>query len=106
MTNIQLTDNSAVGGAGGAGSSGGAGGNGQGGGLNVNNAATVTLAGGVITRNKAKGGTGGRGLTNGAAGMGLGGGVYLLGPGSVNQGTKIKNNSASTSDNDVFGSFT
>ena len=70
------------------------------------------LRGTTITQNSATGGPGGnspKGLPNGADGMGQGGGIYI-GPSalvSLDSFTQshASGNSASTSDNDIFGSF-
>ena len=53
----------------------------------------------------AAGGLGGLGGSNGATGQGIGGGVYLSSTGSTETGTKIKGNTASTSHNNIYGSF-
>lgn len=60
---------------------------------------TVALNGDVIIGNLADGGSGAMG------GSGLGGGVYLSGTGSTRKNTTIAGNSASTSNNDVYGTF-
>ena len=68
---------------------------------------TLTVLGSTITANQADGGAAGAG---GSAGLGKGGGLYLTDGGiacldfftSVN----IFGNTASTSDNDIFGVFT
>jgi hypothetical protein len=41
----------------------------------------------------------------GTDGLGQGGGVFLPGSGSTRHGTNISGNTASTSGNDVYGSF-
>jgi hypothetical protein len=103
ISDTTITGN--MGGAGGAGTSGGAGGDAQGGGLFADGNTTVSLTGVSITGNKARGGTGGKEAVPGVSGTGTGGGVYLSGPGSTWSKSKIAGNSASTSDDDAFGSF-
>jgi hypothetical protein len=109
-----LSGNQALGGAGGAG--GGLGGNGFGGGLfndglstiplNPGTPATLTVTGSTITDNQATGGPGGSG---GSAGQGIGGGVYFASGGSVCLDVftvaDIFGNTASTSNNDIFGGY-
>jgi len=103
---LTSSGNEAVGGAGGSGVIGGDGGDGQGGGLFVDVAATVALTGGSITNNQAIGGAYGWGTTtNGTDGEGQGGGVFLTVAGSTRSGTIISGNSASTSGNNIFGTF-
>ncbi len=109
----------AIGGSGGSGGStgtGGAGGNGGGGALYTLPPTTFfgsPLAGGtlnlsdsIVTVNLAQGGNGGMGSTNGADGTGNGGGLFLA-PGSVTTLSKdrIFGNRASTSGNDIDGSY-
>ncbi len=60
---------------------------------------TVALDTDAIVGNLADGGSG---ATNGT---GIGGGVYLSGTGSTRKNTAIVGNSASTSNNDVYGTF-
>jgi hypothetical protein len=55
--------------------------------------------------NAAYGGAGGSGTTNGATGQGIGGGIFLAGTGSTASGTRISNNTASTSYDNLYGSF-
>jgi hypothetical protein len=107
VTGCTLTGNQAVGGAGGAGASGG---NGLGGGvfndglsvwpLTAGMPATLTITGSTITDNSATG-------IGGSAGQGIGGGVYFASGGVVclDALTVIVANTASTSNNDVFGDF-
>jgi hypothetical protein len=109
-----LVDNQARGGAGGAGANGG---NGFGGGIfndglsifpaNTGTPATLAITGSTISGNQAGGGAPGSG---GSAGQGIGGGVYLASGGVVCfdlfTSVHITANSASTSNNDVFGDFT
>ena len=89
------------GGAGNAGS----GGNGQGGGIYNGPASplgtpTLSLERSIVALNRAEGGAG----SDGTEGQGTGGGLYI-GPGSTADAelTLIFANSASTSDDDVFG---
>ncbi len=86
----------------GAGGSAGNGGNGLGGGIFMDAQAILTLHGSTITGNEADGGTGAAGFSNG---KGQGGGLYVTAGGSAcaDDATIIEGNSASTSDNDVFG---
>ena len=103
--------------AGGLGGAGGNGGNGFGGAVyddglsiaqgNFGAPATLTIRGSTITANHATGGAAG---TGGSAGLGKGGGAYFA-PGGIvclDLFTKkrISRNSASTSNDDVFGDFT
>jgi hypothetical protein len=109
-----FTGNGAIGGAGGASASGG---NGLGGGIfndgpsifpaNLGAPATLTVTGSTVTANSATGGEAGAG---GSAGQGVGGGVYFASGGVVCldlfTSLNIFGNTASTSNNDVFGTFT
>jgi hypothetical protein len=109
-----LTGNQALGGAGGTGANGG---NGLGGGLfndgvsifppNAGTPAGLTVTGTTITENQA---TGGAATGGGIAGQGVGGGVYLASGGVVCfdlfTSLNVTANTASASDNDVFGVFT
>jgi hypothetical protein len=114
VSNCTLTGNQALGGAGGT---GGNGGNGFGGGLfndgfsiapeNAGTPATLTVTGCAITDNHAAGGAASAG---GSAGQGVGGGAYFTAGVVVcldvfTQG-HVKNNHASTSADDLFGTFT
>lgn len=95
-----VTGNRAVGGAGGDGRNGGSG---QGGGLNLS-AGTITIEESVITANEAIGGPPGAGGP--MAGPGIGGGVYISGGAAVTiRDTSIAGNHATTSNDDVFGTF-
>jgi hypothetical protein len=88
------------------------GGDGRGGGIYAASG-MLDLRANTITQNSAVGGIGGNspgGLPKGADGLGQGGGVYIapgaaVGLDSVSQGNTT-GNTASTSDNDIFGSFT
>jgi hypothetical protein len=93
-----ISDNVAQGGDGSAGN----GGNGLGAGVFVDAHADLTLLGSAITGNTADGGAGASGFSNG---KGQGGGLYITAGGSAcaDDSTLIDGNSASTSDNDVFG---
>jgi hypothetical protein len=99
-----LTGNMATGGAGAA---GGNGGNGFGGGIYNDGQSNLTVTGTGITGNGATGGAAG---TGGSAGQGIGGGIYFAsgGVGCLDAYTlaNVLGNTASTSDNDVFGAFT
>jgi hypothetical protein len=108
VTDTKITGNlvqGGDGGAGGSGGNGGGGGNAEGGGFFADQYSQFTLVNGSITGNQADGGAGGIGVLDGTDGTGIGGGVYLSTSGSVKTGTKIVGNSASTSDDDVYGSF-
>lgn len=93
-----VTDNLAQGADGSAGN----GGNGLGGGLFVDAHANLTLKGDTVTGNQAIGGIGAVGFING---KGQGGGIYIAAGGSAcaDDATIIEGNSASTSDDDIFG---
>jgi hypothetical protein len=104
-----VSHNLAIGGAGGF---GGNGGNGLGGGV-YNDGSTdfgvssLTVTGSIVTSNSATGGAAGSG---GATGQGIGGGAYFGSGGTVCldlfTSLNIFGNTASTSNNDVFGVFT
>jgi hypothetical protein len=73
----------------------------------------IELRGTTITQNSATGGAGGsspKGLPKGADGMGQGGGIYFASAESFGLDAftqaNTRSNTASTSDNDIFGSFT
>jgi hypothetical protein len=113
VTNLDLTvvdstlfANQARGGGGGQGGwwtgAGGAGGDAQGGGIMVDDFATLALDGGEIVFNYA---TGGAGADPDGSRTGIGGGVFLSGPGSTRNKAVIWPNFASTSDPDVHGDF-
>ena len=123
LTNSSVDSNLARAGNGGSGGKGqffgsvfwfgGGPGGGAGGGGIFAAAATVQLQGTSITRNVAKGGTGGsspRGLPKGADGPGRGGGLFIAPPAVVGLDSttqaNTRSNTASTSDDDIFGSFT
>jgi hypothetical protein len=104
VSGSSLEHNLAIGGTGGP---GGSGGDGQGGAIfqDGNAHSTLTLTGDTIDKNHAIGGAAGLG---GSDGEGVGGGLYLT-PGGVACAdvlTVIAGNHATTSDDDVFGSFT
>jgi hypothetical protein len=102
VSNCSFSGNQATGGAGGSGASGG---NGFGGGLYNDGTSTLTVTGSTVTANSALGGAAGSG---GTAGLGKGGGAYFALGGDVclDLLTSIYGNTASSSANDVFGSFT
>jgi hypothetical protein len=113
LSNCTLTNNQAVGGAGGAGSNGG---NGFGGGVfndgpssapYAGTPPTLTALGSTITDDQATGGAAGSG---GSAGQGVGGGAYFAAGGTVCLDAytlaNLLGNTASTSNNDIFGSYT
>jgi hypothetical protein len=78
-----------------------AGGDARAGGLFVDASSVVALDGGSITGNQADGGPWGKTGTD----KGLGGGVYLAALGSTKKKTTISGNFASTSNPDIFGTF-
>jgi hypothetical protein len=104
VSDCTLTGNSATGGAGGAGQDGG---DGLGGGLYNDGTSTLTVTLSTATGNSAIGGAAGSG---GSAGQGVGGGAYFADGGIVCLDffteTNITGNTASTRNNDIFGSFT
>jgi hypothetical protein len=109
VSNCTMTGNQAIGGSGG---NGGNGGDGFGGGLyNQGNSSfgtsSLTVTGSTVTANSGTGGAAGGG---GSAGQGVGGGAYFAADGVVCLDAytlaNILGNTASTSNNDIFGSFT
>jgi hypothetical protein len=100
ITNTIVDHNQARGGDGGAGADGG---NGFGGGLYNGRLSSLSLIGATVEYNLALGGEAGSG---GLDGQGIGGGVYTLGTFSFDDTTVIKKNHASTSDDNIFGSYT
>jgi hypothetical protein len=104
VSGCTLTGNQALGGTGGA---GGAGANGFGGGLYNDGTSTLTFTTSTITKNSATGGAAGAG---GSVGQGIGGGAYFAVGGTVCLDSftvaNIFGNTASTSNNDIFGVFT
>jgi hypothetical protein len=104
LSGCTLSGNQAAGGAGGA---GGSGGSGFGGGLFNDGTSSLCVTGSTITNNAATGGGAGSG---GSAGQGVGGGAYFAAGGTVCLDAftlaNIVGNTASTSNNDVFGTFT
>src|SRR5262249_6059881 len=103
LTNSLLSNNVARGGAGGV---GGNGGDAQGGGLWVGPGARAALRASTVTENQAIGGAAGAG---GSAGQGKGGGLYIdaLAQVCLDLVTqrRLHGNHASTSGDDVFGTF-
>lgn len=120
LTNTTVSSNLARGGDGAAGGfgkglgawPGSPGGDGSGGGIYVAGNATVTLRGTAVTQNVAQGGTAGKsikGQPKSADGAGRGGGIYIV-PGALVgldafTQANTRPNTASTSDNDILGSF-
>jgi eukaryotic-like serine/threonine-protein kinase len=102
LADSNLNFNVAQGGAGGAGSNGG---NGLGGGVFVLDTTTASIDATLIAFNAAMGGASG---TGGASGQGLGGGLYIDAGAVVtlSTSTKVLFNSASTSDDNIFGVYT
>ena len=121
LTNTTVTSNVARGGDGADGYTlrgvgkfpPGNGGDAIGGGIYASSSAAVTLRGNAVTGNAATGGKGGKSqggnLPRGANGAGKGGGIYIAPTASVGLDAftlaNTKSNSASTSDNDIFGSY-
>jgi hypothetical protein len=115
LNNVTLVSNTAQGGNGGKGASGnspksrygggpdGIGGNGLGGGVYVGGG-SVILVGASVNHNTANGGNGFR------SGVGEGGGIYIDAAAAVALDaftlTNARHNSASTSDPNIYGSFT
>jgi hypothetical protein len=111
VSGCTLTGNQAEGGAGGA---AGNGGNGSGAGifndglsmstLNPGTPTTLTITASTVSGNAADGGAAGVG---GSAGQGAGGGAYFVSGGAVclDALTTVSGNTASTNDNDLFGTF-
>ena len=108
LSNCSLDHNGAIGGDE---EDGGNGGNGLGGGIyndgsTASGVSSLTIAGSTITHNEA---TGGKCDGGGTAGQGIGGGLYLAAGGSVCLDAftvaHIKHKDASTSNDDVFGSY-
>jgi hypothetical protein len=87
VTGATFSHNRAIGG------DGGDGGDGLGGGIFNDASASLRLEGSIVTRNHANGGDGGEGI---------GGGVYNLGLVDLDALTRIFDNHASTSHDDVF----
>lgn len=102
LTDSILIGNQAVGGSGGSGSEGG---NGLGGGLSVLAGSSASIDASLILVNTALGGNSGKG---GNSGQGFGGGLYIEAGASVmlNNPGEVFLNYASTSNDDVFGSYT
>jgi hypothetical protein len=104
VSGCTLTANQA---SGGAGAIGGNGGNAFGGGVFNDGQCSLTVTGSTITDNSATGGAAGSG---GRAGLGQGGGLYLADGGIACLDAftlaHVTGNHASTSDDDIFGTFT
>jgi hypothetical protein len=113
LNDCVLTNNEAIGGAGGVGANGG---NAFGGGVfndgpstapYAGTPPTLTVLGSTITGNQAISGGAGAG---GSPGQGIGGGAYFAAGGVVCLDAftvaNILGNSASTSNNDIFGAYT
>jgi hypothetical protein len=100
VSGCTFTGNSATGGVGGSGANGG---NGFGGGIYNDGTSTLIVTGSTVTSNSAAGG-------GGSAGAGIGGGVYFATGGTVCLDSytvaNIFGNTASTSNDNIFGVFT
>jgi hypothetical protein len=96
VTSTAITNDLALGG------DGNGGGNGLGGGAFNDATSLLTLKASIVTGNHANGGDGAGG---GADGQGIGGGIYNLGTFFLDALTIVRFNHASTSDDDIFGSF-
>jgi hypothetical protein len=109
LTGSGIAANTAQGGAGGDGivnGQPGNGGNASGGGIFVAAQAVLDAIDSIVSTNQAIGGIGGYAGVNrtpGTTGAGIGGGLYLTSRGSRKQNTLVAINSASTSDDDIFG---
>lgn len=97
--------------SGSGGGAGGAGGSAYGGGLHATGAA-VTLSNDTVISNQAAGGAGGNGTTghpDGQTGVGIGGGLFIDPTATVSMDAftvgHVKRNHASTSDDDIHGSY-
>jgi hypothetical protein len=103
ITNCNFTSNQAIGGAGSVGTDGN---NGFGGGVYNDGQSTVTILSSVMASNQAIGGSAGMG---GSVGQGVGGGVYFASGGTdcldLFTSMNITGNTASTSNDDLFGDF-
>jgi hypothetical protein len=113
VSSSKFVNNQALGGEGGAGGATGAGGNGgdgDGGGILSSGFGDPTSVSLDVTTshfsaNSAIGGTGGSGTTAVTDGQGLGGGIAILdGPATITK-SKFSGNKASTSGNDIYGSY-
>jgi hypothetical protein len=116
LTDVTLSSNTAAGGRGGDTPlyvTPGAGGSGLGGGLYVNSG-EVTMTGATLSSNTAQGGRGGVSTdfntsVLGPDGNGFGGGLYISAPATVSLDAftlaHVINNTASASNNDIFGSY-
>jgi hypothetical protein len=104
VSGCTLSGNQAIGGAGGSGADGGSG---FGGGVYNDGQSSLTFTGSTVTDNTATGGAAGSG---GSAGLGVGGGLYLADGGAACLDAftlaHVTGNHASTSDDDIFGTFT
>jgi hypothetical protein len=132
ISGTTIAANSAIGGAGGGGSTPGTGGNGMGGGILVYPVSTLTVTGGTVLGNLAQGGSGGGDGFGGGVftigtttitdtlitlndasggsggGEGIGGGLYIyagFGMTTLTGKTKVIGNFASTSSNDIYGTY-
>jgi hypothetical protein len=103
VINSDVTNNLASGGAGGKRANGG---NGLGGGLFVAAGTSAEIEQSSFLQNQALGGAGGK--AGGSDGQGVGGGIYIepLALVCLDTKTKVKHNTASTSNDDIFGTFT
>ncbi len=120
LSSSLLSLNTALGGAGGPGGSSGAGGDGGDGlGGAIYNAgptsgpagslpaAALALFDTLIMGNLAQGGDAGTGDSDGSSGQGVGGGLYLSSSGTATlKKTVVAGNHASTSNDNIYGSYT
>jgi hypothetical protein len=104
ISGCAISGNLATGGTGGSGANGG---NGFGGGLYNDGTSILTITSSAISSDQANGGAAGSG---GSAGQGIGGGVYFATGGTdcldLFTSRNITDNTASTSNDDIFGVFT
>jgi hypothetical protein len=113
LENSLLDHNQAVGGRGGsAPAGGGRGGDGNGGAIYIA-AGTATLRNTIVTENialRGAGGAGSRGSPSGFPGQGFGGGIYITNDAQLGLDdftlAHLTNNTASTSNPNVFGQYT
>ncbi len=67
---------------------------------------TLSLSDVLVVGNRAQGGNAGGGATAGTAGQGIGGGLYLGTGGTATlKKTVVMGNHASTSNNDIYGTY-
>jgi hypothetical protein len=101
-----------TGGAAGNAGAGGAGGNGDGGAVasgvvgTADDSLALSIDDSMLNGNKAAGGAGGYGTTDGSPGMGDGGAIAILARPATITRSKFAGNKASTTGDDIYGSYT